>query len=286
MGTLTTYTVLLGLAQDGGHPQAGCEKDCCAAAWADPSKGHRVAALGIADGGKRWLVDATPDFASQLHTLVHGDTRGELAGILLTHAHIGHYAGLLDLGREVMGARDVPVYGMPRMLDFLASNGPWEMLGRLRNIAAQTLADGTPARISDAITVTPFAVPHRDEYSETVGFVIAGPSKKVLYLPDIDKWERWSARIEDWIAEVDVAYLDGTFFSATELPGRSMAEVPHPFVEESLARFAGLPAKERAKIHFVHLNHTNPALDPASAASRRVRDAGMAVAVEGEKVAL
>jgi pyrroloquinoline quinone biosynthesis protein B len=286
MGALQTYTVVLGLAQDGGHPQAGCEKSCCAAAWADPSKGHRVASLGIADGDKRWLVDATPDFASQLRTLVHGDTQGQLAGILLTHAHVGHYAGLLDLGREVMGAHEVPVYGMPRMLGFLGSNGPWEMLERLGNIAVRSLQDGTPTRLSDSIAVTPFAVPHRDEYSETVGFVIAGPSKKVLYLPDIDKWERWSTRIEERIADVDVAYVDGTFFSAHELPGRSMAEVPHPFVEESLARFAALPAMERAKIHFVHLNHTNDALDGTSDAARRVRDAGMAIALEGEKVAL
>jgi pyrroloquinoline quinone biosynthesis protein B len=286
MSALTTYTVLLGLAQDGGHPQAGCEKECCVAAWADPAKSHRVAALGIADGAQRWLVDATPDFASQLHTLLHGDTKGALAGILLTHAHIGHYAGLLDLGREVMGAHDVPVYGMPRMLSFLAANGPWEMLERLHNIAVRPLADGVPTRLSDTVTITPFAVPHRDEYSETVGFVIAGPDRKVLYLPDIDKWERWSTRIEDRIAEVDVAYVDGTFFSSTELPGRSMTEVPHPFIEESLTRFATLSAKERAKIHFVHLNHTNPALDPASDAFRRVRDAGMAIGVEGEKTGL
>jgi pyrroloquinoline quinone biosynthesis protein B len=286
MSALTTYTILLGLAQDGGHPQAGCERECCAAAWADPSKGHRVAALGIADGAKRWLVDATPDFAVQLRTLLHDGTMGELAGILLTHAHIGHYTGLVDLGREVMGAHLVPVYAMPRMRSFLAANGPWEMLERLQNIAVRPLEDGVAVRLSDAVTVTPFAVPHRDEYSETVGFVVAGPNKKVLYLPDIDKWERWSTRIEDRIAQVDAAYVDGTFFSATEIPGRAMAEVPHPFVEESLARFASLPPGERKKIHFVHLNHTNPALDPSSAASRRVRDAGLAVGIEGEKVGL
>jgi pyrroloquinoline quinone biosynthesis protein B len=284
MAALSTYTILLGLAQDGGHPQAGCERECCAAAWADPSKAHRVAALGIVDGTRRWLVDATPDFAGQLRTLLADD--GELAGILLTHAHIGHYAGLVHLGREVMGARGVPVYAMPRMRSFLAANGPWEMLERLHNIAVRPFEDGVTVRLSDSVSVTPFAVPHRDEYSETVGFVVAGPERKVLYLPDIDKWERWSTRIEERIAEVDAAYVDGTFFSASEIPGRSMAEVPHPLIEESLARFASLPAGERGKIHFVHLNHTNPALGPSSDAARRVRDAGMSVAAEGEKVAL
>ncbi len=247
MATLSTYTVLLGLAQDGGHPQAGCERDCCAAAWTDPANGHRVAALGIADGTKRWLVDATPDFATQLRTLLHGDTKGELAGVLLTHAHMGHYTGLLDLGREVMGARDVPVYACRAC----APSSRRTVRGRSSSASTTSpcapLEDGVSVRLSDAITVTPFAVPHRDEYSETVGFVIAGPHRKVLYLPDIDKWERWSTRIEDRIAAVDAVYVDGTFFSSTEIPGRTMAEVPHPFVEESLARFASLPDDERRR---------------------------------------
>jgi pyrroloquinoline quinone biosynthesis protein B len=280
----TIYTVLLGLAQDGGHPQAGCDKACCAVAWTDPSKAHRVASLGIVDGADRWLVDATPDLPAQLHALV--EDGGTLSGILLTHAHVGHYLGLADLGREVMGAKAMPVWAMPRMASFLAANGPWEMLARLHHMAVQPLADEVPTALTPRVTVIPFAVPHRDEYSETVGFVIRGPQRAVLYLPDIDKWDRWDERIEARIATVDVAYVDGTFFSSGELPGRDLAEIPHPLIEESLLRFRSLPAAERAKIRFVHLNHTNPALDPASGAARAITAAGLRVAVEGERIEL
>ena len=219
----------------------------------------------------------------QLHALdrrAPRATRPALDAILLTHAHIGHYTGLMHLGREVMGEQGLPVWVKPRMAAFLSSNGPWEQLVALGNIALQPLPDVDVAL--GRLRVRAFAVPHRDEYSETVGFVLTGVNTKALYLPDIDKWDRWDVRIEELLATVDVAYIDGTFFADGELPGRSMAEIPHPFVSETMARLGPLPASERAKVRFIHLNHTNPLLDPNSAATRAVRDAGFGVAIEGE----
>ncbi len=285
------FAVVLGIAQDGGYPQAGSGES---AAWDDPAQRRLVACLGLVDpqSGERFLVDATPDFPLQLHRLdelapppAAAQPPG-LAGILLTHAHVGHYAGLLHLGREVMGAQGVPVYAMPRMEAFLRGNGPWELLVRLGNIALRPLAAGVPVRLGARLTATPLLVPHRDEYSETVAYRIAGPRRTLLWLPDIDKWERWDAQgthLETVLAGVDVAYVDGTFFADGELPGRPMAEVPHPFVRETLARLAALPAAERAKVRFVHLNRTNPLVRDDAAARREVAAAGMAVAREGER---
>ncbi|HEV8632429.1 MAG TPA: MBL fold metallo-hydrolase, partial [Thermoanaerobaculia bacterium] len=234
-------------------------------------------------------IDATPDFPVQLHrldALAPVEATPGLAGILLTHAHVGHYAGLIHFGREAIGAQAVPVYAMPRMTAFLRGNGPWDLLVRLGNIELRPLAAGTPVRLGARLTVTPLLVPHRDEYSETVAFRIAGPRRTLLWLPDIDKWEKWDAqgtRLEEVLRGVDVAFLDGTFFAEGELPGRSIAEVPHPFVRETLARLARLPAGERAKVRFVHLNRTNPLVRGDAAALREVAAAGMAVAREGER---
>jgi len=240
-----------------------------------------VASLGIVDPitKERWIIDATPDFPAQLRKLDE-IAPGPLPGILLTHAHIGHYLGLAHLGREVLGARGVAVFAMPRMREFIEHNGPWDQLVRLGNISIQPLEDGRQVRLNERLTVTPLRVPHRDEYSETVGFIVRGPARAILWLPDIDKWERWSTPIESVIAQVDVAYLDGTFFSIDELPGRNMSEIPHPLIVESMARFASLTEKERAKIRFVHLNQSNPALRDQGV----VR--GFAVAAEGERVSL
>jgi len=294
------FVVVLGIAQDGGVPHAGCDKSCCADAWKDPSRRRHVVCLAIVDpqSQQRWMIEATPDFPAQLHALDaigpprEGQSKPALDGILLTHAHIGHYAGLMHLGREVLGAKDVPVYAMPRMKAFLEHNGPWDQLIRLQNIDLRPLHANQTVKLNERISITPFVVPHRDEYSETVGYRIDGPSRSIIFVPDIDKWEKWdrwdhdSQRIEDIIASANVAYLDGTFFADGELPGRSMAEVPHPFIRESMQRLAPLLDSERAKIRFIHLNHTNPALRAGDEAQREIERAGFHVAREMERQAL
>ena len=284
------FTVVLGIAQDGGYPQAGCNRDDCVSAWNDPRRRRHVASLAIVDpqSHERWLIDATPDFPQQLRTLdqIHpvAGIPG-LSGVFVTHAHIGHYTGLMYLGREVLGARGIPVYVMPRLKIFLEKNGPWDQLVGLGNIELRPLGDGTPIRLNERIEIVPISVPHRDEYSETVGFIIKGPSRSILFLPDIDKWEKWSERIEDVLAKVDVAYVDGTFHDASELPGRSMSEIPHPFMIETMERLSPMPLSLRSKIRFIHLNQSNPALrDPAIATT--IRSKGFNLAAEQEREGL
>jgi pyrroloquinoline quinone biosynthesis protein B len=282
-----SYLVVLGIAQDAGFPQAGCRKNCCRDAWNSLTKRRSPASLAIVDSAsrQRWLLECTPQFRDQLRLLGNAAPTKTLGldGVFLTHAHIGHYAGLIQLGREVMGTKRVPVYAMPRMKQFLQGNGPWSQLVTLGNIDIRELADARPVRLNQHLTVTPFLVPHRDEFSETVGFRIQGPNRSAIFLPDIDKWERWNTNIEDILRTVDVAYLDGTFFADGELPGRDMSKIPHPFVAETIERLAKLPARERAKVRFLHFNHTNPVLDPQSDAAEAVRAAGHRLAVEGER---
>lgn len=234
------------------------------------------------------MIEATPDFKRQLlalYRIAGGAQRPVLDGIFLTHAHIGHYTGLMFLGHESLGAKEVPVYAMPKMTEFLIANGPWSQLVRYGNIALQPLVAGEAVAVADGVAIEPFLVPHRQEFSEVVGFRIIGPKRSVLFIPDIDAWEQWDAqgvRIEELIKSVDVAYLDGTFFANGEIPGRDMTGFPHPFITHSMRRFSTLPPTERAKIRFIHLNHTNPALLQASEARRAIEAAGMRVAEEGE----
>lgn len=282
------YVLVLGIAQDGGFPQAGCRKPCCRDLAADDPRGSGPVCLAIVDpqSDQRWLLECTPDFPRQLadlNQLAPLEGGPGIDGILLTHAHIGHYAGLVHLGREVMGADGVPVYAMPRMREFLSGNGPWSQLVELGNIELRPLTDGQPVQLNERIRVTPLTVPHRDEFSETVGYRIDGPRRSVFFLPDIDKWERWETAIESVVADVDLAFLDATFFDDQELPGRNMAEIPHPFVVETIRRFASRPADQRARIRLLHFNHSNPVLDPDSPASERLRRAGLGAARRGDR---
>ncbi len=285
------FVVVLGIAQDGGVPQAGSKPN---PAWDNPDLRRFAVSLGLVDraAGGRWLFEATPDFREQLHILdelAPVDSSPGLDGIFLTHAHIGHYTGLMFLGHESLGASGVPVYAMPLMAEFLGANGPWSQLVKYENIVLSPLVSGDPVRVAGELSVTPFLVPHRQEYAEVIGYRIDGPNRSVLFIPDIDSWEDWDrngTRIEDAIASVDVAYLDGTFFANGEIPGRDMSGFPHPFITHSMERLAGLPPTERAKVRFIHLNHTNPALLPDSEARRQIERRGFRVAVEGERVEL
>jgi pyrroloquinoline quinone biosynthesis protein B len=273
--------VVLGIAQDGGVPHAGCHQKVCVEARRDPSKRRLVAALGLIDpaAGKRILIDATPDFAEQMERL------GGLPDvILLTHAHIGHYLGLAQLAREVLGARQVPVYATPSMAKFLRENGPWKRLIALENIALREIEIGQPFALSPALRATAIRVPHRDEDSDTVAFLIEGPSRKLLWLPDIDKWEKWDRKIEELLEDPAlIAFVDGTFFSADEIPGRSIAEIPHPLVPETMARFG--PNPPRGRLFFVHLNHTNRLLWDR-VAIKELEGKGFGIAKEGLRIQL
>jgi pyrroloquinoline quinone biosynthesis protein B len=277
------FVVVLGVAQDGGVPQAGSPGH---PGWSDPGRRRLVVSLGLVDPAtsERWMFEATPDFRRQLQRLdaVHPvEDRPGLSGIFLTHAHIGHYTGLMFLGHESMGASGVPVYAMPRMGEFLAGNGPWSQLVAYENIALRPLVAGVPVRLNDRLTVTPFLVPHRQEFSEVVGFRIDGPRRSALFIPDIDGWEEWDAegtRIEDMLADVDIAFLDATFYAEGEIPGRDMSGFPHPFITHSMERFGPLPSAVRGRVRFIHLNHTNPALWAESEARRSIEAAGFHVA--------
>lgn len=265
------FLVVLGTLQDGGSPHLGCEKDCCKTI--DPNK--KVVSLGLIDpvNGKRFLFEATPDITSQLKSLnqaLPGQKGNVPDGIFLTHAHIGHYAGLMQLGREAMNSKEVPVYAMPKMKMFLENNGPWSQLVTLNNISINQISEGKWESISPALKVKPILVPHRDEFSETVGYIIEGPRKKILFIPDIDKWEKWRTDIVSLIKEVDHALIDGTFFSTSEVGNRNIAEIPHPLVQESLQLFDSLPTKEKEKIIFIHFNHTNPLLNENSDAYKQL----------------
>jgi pyrroloquinoline quinone biosynthesis protein B len=268
--------VVLGIAQDGGVPHAGCRQKLCVEARKDPSRRRGVASLGLIDAraGKRFMIDATPDFAEQMERL-----GGIPDGILLTHAHIGHYLGLAQLGREVLGARGVPVYCTPSMARFLRENRPWSRLLLLGNIVLREIEPGREVELSPGLRVEAVRVPHRDEDSDTVAYFIRGPSRRLLWLPDIDKWEKWDRSIAEVLADPSlIAFLDGTFFDAAEIPGRTIAEIPHPLVPETVSR-AGAP---RARTFFVHFNHTNRLLWDTEAV-RNLAAKGYRVAAEGDR---
>lgn len=283
------YITILGTAQDGGFPHIGCQKKCCDDFYKGISPKQKVVSLGLIDkeAQQKFLFEATPDISTQLADLEknHLKTRTIIDGVFITHAHMGHYAGLLYFGKEALGKKDIPVYAMPKMKNFLINNGPWSQLVTNKNIAFSNLRKDKVVQLNNSLKVTPFLVPHRDEFSETVGYKIEGKNKSALFIPDINKWSLWEKNIVEEVKKVDYAFLDATFFKEGEI-NRPMSEVPHPFIEETVDLFKNESLTTKNKVIFIHFNHTNPALQPNSKERNELTLLGYKFATEGKQFEL
>ena len=275
----STYSLkILGVVQDGGFPHLGNNKTCCE----NIQQKKFVTSIMLINNknNESYLFDASPDINEQLNFM--GDRiNKDLKGIFLTHAHIGHYTGLMFFGREALNSNLINVFAMPRMKKFLETNGPWSQLVKLNNINLIQIHSESVFSLSDQIRITPFEVPHRGEFSETVGYKIHGPNKTALFIPDIDKWYLWEKSIIDEIREVDYALIDATFYDSKEVNYRDISEIPHPFVIETMSLFKNSSKKEKSKIYFIHLNHTNPLLEEKSKEFNDIINKGYNVAYEG-----
>ena len=280
----STYSLkILGVVQDGGLPHLGSNKLCCE----NIEQKRYVTSIMLVnnENNESYLFDASPDINEQLNFM--GDRiKKDLKGVFLTHAHIGHYTGLMYFGREALNSKLINVYAMPRMKKFLEQNGPWSQLVSLENISINEINSNSKISVDPNVTIQPIEVPHRAEFSETVGYKIYGPNKTVLFIPDIDKWYLWEKSIIDEIKQVDYALIDATFYDSEEVNYRDLSEIPHPFVVESMELFDSTSDEEKKKIFFIHLNHTNPLLDKDSDQYKFVKDKGYNVAEEGMKLKL
>jgi pyrroloquinoline quinone biosynthesis protein B len=255
-----------------------------------------VASLGVVLPASRkvFLIDATPDVRAQLHRLLPLQDfppgrvdRDPLSGIFLTHAHMGHYLGLAHFGFEAVHTQGLPTYVTPRMAAFLQENGPWSQLVTKGNLAIEEIDPGpggtfgVPVELGEGVRVAALQVPHRDEYSDTVAFLIEGPQTRYLYVPDTDTWDTWPRELTEVLAEVDVALLDGTFYSLDELPGRDISQVRHPLVTGTVDLLAPAVESGRLAVYFTHFNHTNPLVEPEGPARRQVEERGFGVLDDG-----
>jgi pyrroloquinoline quinone biosynthesis protein B len=282
------YIYILGNTQDAGLPHIGCQHPFCEDSF-NVYEEHYTTSIAVInlDLKKYILFEATPDITFQLNNLKKNIFDEFLLpeSIYITHAHIGHYTGLMYFGREALGAKDLMVRVLPRMSNFLQNNGPWSQLVDINNIKIKEINFGLSTNELSNIKVTPVKVPHRDEYSETAGYIIKGKNKKALFIPDIDKWEKWDRDLSQLVKDFDFLLIDATFYDSKEI-NRDIREIPHPLVTETIDLLSGLDLKNRNKVYFIHMNHTNMMLDPDSDLSKLVTSKGFNIARLGQKLYL
>ena len=289
---------VLGTAQDGGLPHAACSCVRCEAARREPARERLVASLALVapEGAGTWLIDATPDLRRQLdriRDLRSGEADGRVDrapvdGVFLTHAHLGHYTGLAFFGFEAVHTSALPVHSTPAMAQFLRDNAPWSQLVEIGNVELHPLEPGEPLQLTSDLSVTALRVPHRDEFADTVGYIVRGPRLNLLYVPDTEPWRTWPRPLPELLAaeRIDVALLDGSFFSTDELPGREISKIGHPLVRDTLDLLEPLVRGGGLSVYFTHFNHSNPALDPDGDARREIEARGFHLLEDGQELEL
>jgi len=292
MSSTGVTLVLLGTAQDGGVPHAGCSCPRCMAAHADHSLRRHPVACGIrGSDGSLHLIEASRSLPDQMRLWAEATGADGVARpdtVSLTHVHLGHIDGLGQFGDEVMGCSGLPLFASPSVIEELGSRG--------------SLSPFSPSEVASMERFQPSAdcgfelefvpVPHRDELADTHAIVIRGPIRSLLFLPDHDDWGQTLARhgansVRQWLSVlgIDIALVDGSFWDSDELSGRDMSQIPHPTVTETIARL-GERVGEDPEIHFIHLNHSNPLLEPGSNQAEEVSDLGWNVGRQGQHFAL
>ncbi len=271
--------LLLGSGQDGGSPQmakrrgVGLDRTASSAAV-------------VSAAGSVVLLDASPDIRAQSRRLLswYGYPPGRsrfVDAVVISHAHMGHYAGLLHFGKEVANTSGIPLIATPSVLRFLNANQPWEALTENGNLLP-TPFDGV-VRIDETLSLVPIVVPHRAEYTDTVAIsVLRDGEPWFLYLPDIDGWEEWP-EADEVIASHDLCLLDATFATSEEVSHRDISVIKHPLVLDTISRFEYLTTS--TNIILGHMNHTNPLADPTSDIARFATEAGFTIASDGLSLA-
>jgi len=284
--------VLLGIAQDGGVPQAGCSCERCVSALNDPTKVlYPVSCVIRGLDGSVHLIEATRSLSHQLGIAATSLGKGDSLipdSVSLTHAHLGHIEGIGQFGKESMGRSEMPLFSSSSVIRVLEE----------RCLSAPFQTNAVPSGISFSPTegcgfeLEFVRVPHRDEYSDTHAIKVIGPNHSLLFLPDHDDWGETldlvgEENIRGWLSSmgVEFAMIDGTFWSEGELGGRDMAQVPHPTISESL-ELLGERQEGDPEVIFIHLNHTNPALDGDSSQANHLSDLGWSIGEQGSTILL
>ena len=276
---------VLGISQDGGHPQPGCLRSCCA----NITEPHYPVSLGIRSSeGTNLLIEATRHLGDQF--TIWGQTKVD--HLLLTHAHLGHVDGLGLFGREAIAARGIELHVSDDMYHLIDRTPQWNLMIQQGVFNLQTFTAGDVVFSQGELSIEAVRIPHRAELSDMHAFIIRGKSKSLLFLTDHDTWKETLAvhncsTIRELLGKlnVDIAFIDGTFWSEDELAGRNQETVPHPPVLQTL-KMLGEKKQGDPEIIFTHLNHTNPLYNRDSEQYAEVKRLGWSVAHQGQRFTL
>jgi pyrroloquinoline quinone biosynthesis protein B len=305
---------ILGSSAGGGFPQWNCNCANCRAVRAGAAgfSPRTQSSLAVSADGENWLLlNASPDLRQQIAATPQlappigaGARASPIKAVALTNGDVDHVAGLLSL-RE---AQPFAVYASRRVLDVIRANRIFDILAP-NFVARIELPLGAPLPIGGAgvdldLAVEAFPTPGKVAlYLEDAGAVEFGAQAgdtlglrivetatgdAFFYIPGC-------AGIDEALAKrlrgAALVFFDGTLWHENEMieqglmakTGSRMGHVNISGPDGSIAAFANL---EVARKIFVHINNSNPVLDPSSKQRAAANAAGWEIGWDGMEVTL
>jgi pyrroloquinoline quinone biosynthesis protein B len=297
---------VLGSAAGGGVPQWNCACDNCTGARAGRRAQRTQSGLAVSADGKRWLLlNCSPDIGSQIQAFapLHPfKPRGTpIAGILYTDANVDHLGGLATLrqsGEHHFIVRSSAIVrtiatAQPAYAPF--SQAPHRWLETPLDVPCEAASEDDIVGNQLAVRAlsVPGTTPGYDGRRRMPGAVVAyevsdlGCKNRLLFAPVFSSVD---AALHAAIASVQVAFVDGTFYTPDELVAQHLLpKRAESLGHQSVAGEAGTLERLRGigtRVIFTHLNNSNPMLEPSSAASPEIREAGAEIAYDGMELLL
>jgi pyrroloquinoline quinone biosynthesis protein B len=293
---------LLGTAAGGGFPQWNCACAICASSRAEPetvSPRLQLQAAVWNSPDAIFLLNASPDLRFQIEANAElrprsnrGSRNTPIQGIVLTTADLDQILGLLLL-REF---QPLTLYATALVRRVLEANSFFRMLERVPNqLSWVEIQAGVPfvLGMSD-IVCTPFEMAgelplYAREFSSSgpgqasLGLLLESHGMRIAYTPAVPAI---TDSLRTIYANCDTIFVDGTFWSDQELSkthagtptAQAIGHLPMSGKDGTIALLSDLPGLQKV---FVHLNNTNPVLDPRSGAYSAVAEAGWTIGHDG-----
>lgn len=292
--------IILGAGAGGGLPQWNCGCPNCNAARRGVLRPMSQSSIAVsADGTGPWaIINASPDLRAQMAAAVELHPTGlrdsPLAAVLLTNGDLDHVAGLLSLreGQRFRLVATPAIHAILRANPILEALDPALVLRESIELEDEfALVPGVSARMIAVPGKVPLylegADVKTDEVGEqTVAVELRSGESRVLYVPGC---AALPAALAARIAGADALLFDGTLWSDDEMiraglghkTGRRMGHMPVGGPGGSIAALAEVPVARRI---FVHLNNSNPLVDPRSPEGAEARASGWEVAHDGQRL--
>jgi len=298
--------IVLGAAAGGGLPQWNCGCANCRAARGDhPELASTQASIAVSGDGTNWfLINASPDLRAQINAnpALHppvGVLRGSpIAGVILTNGEVDAVAGLLTLRERAAFS----IYGHPDVLAMLAANSIFNVLDpalvRREAMAVDvpfqpTLPGGAPS----GLEVTAFAAPGKPALflegqrggseGDTLGLVVRDleGGRRLVFLAAC---AAVTPEIIDRLDGADAVFFDGTLWADDEMIRQGLSQktgqrMGHIAMQPAIEALAGI---DRPARYFLHINNSNPALQPGSPERRQAEAAGWQIPADGMEITL